>query len=498
MNTLITRGQIIDGSGNEPYIGDVLICGGVIEAVGKVPSTPENTAVIDADGRCVTPGFIDIHRHCDYAAFCADFGEIELAQGITTAVSGSCGLTPYPAAPNLEDTLIPVLGEKPFDILSFKDYKNALARTDLPLNIGAMIGSCAVRAAVKGMSNAPFSKAEAEAACQIVDEAMSEGTFGVSLGIMYLPEFYSSVDEMTQTAAPAARYGGILTAHIRGEGDSLTDSVEEAVSVAQTAGLPLQISHFKSCGPANWKVGLERAIGVVEKARRVHDVTLDAYPYNGGATTVLSLIPPDYPRSGWSDPKMLKSALDRSYKGWDNYVVSLGFDRILIGGVPMSEHPDPYAFLSEILENEGARAGITVMSMSQDDVDTVLSLPYAHVISDALYPADKSSAHPRLYSAFPKIIEDFVCGRHIMTLTQAVHKMTAQPAKRMGIKNRGLLLPGYAADVNVFAAENIRAMSDFTRGGILASGMDIVFVNGEIAWENAKIINKNGLFIERK
>ena len=512
MKTLIKNGLIVDGSGNEPFIGAVLIVDGVIAEIGQMPFTTDDEMVlIDASGRLITPGFVDIHRHADYAALKDGFGEIELAQGITTAVTGACGLTPYPYTSEMSDMLMPILGEKPFTIPSFAEYRDALTARALPINIGGMLGSVSLRAAVKGFINAPFTRTEITAARALVDEALADGALGLSLGLMYQPECFSSIDEIAEIANVAAHYDSVLTAHIRGEGDTLVKSVKEAIQIAKRAGLPLEISHFKSCGTNNWNKEIFKAIKVIETAREHHDITVDFYPYHGGATMLLSLLPPDFPQADWQKPKAIYEALTKEYQGWDNYVLSLGLERIILNALTKREHRDyngksfmeiylkmgikPCELMSKLLTSEAGRVGIIIMSMSPDDVDTVAKLPYASVISDALYHEHSKTAHPRLFSAYPKIIREFVRERKVLTMPEAIRKMSAMPAERLKIRKRGLIKKGYFADLNVFAPEHIRDRSDFHKSGLIAEGMDYVFVNGMLAWENGKIAGKSGRFI---
>jgi len=513
VKTLIQSGLIIDGSGNEPYIGDVLIVDDKISAIGKLPTNAKENAInINANGRVVTPGFVDIHRHADYAVFRDNFGAIELAQGITTAITGSCGLTPYPYSPDMADTLSPVLGEKPHFLVldSFAAYEDALSSQPLPINIGGMIGSCSIRAGVKGLDSTAFTKQEIEIAKHITDDGMAAGALGISLGIMYKPECYSTVQEMAEVSRVAAQYGGTLTAHIRGEGDSLVQSVQEVIDIAQRADLPLQISHFKCCGTENWGKGIYSAIEVINNARKNHQIGVDFYPYAGGATSLLSLLPPEFPRNLWADASALKSALLLKYENWDNYVMSLGFERIVLNSLAKfidyngknvaeicaDSGECPYSVISKVLVGEEGRAGVIVMSMSSEDVDIVAKLPYASVISDALYPQNIQTAHPRTFSAFPKIIRDFVLGRQVLTIQEAIKKMTMLPAQALNIRNRGLLKPGYFADVNIFSPENLKDNSNFTQSGLLAQGVEDVIVNGKLAWTNGQVCGNYGVTIK--
>ena len=239
MRYLIRNGEVIDGTGRRAFASDVLIEDGRIAEIA--PSIAARDAeIIDASGRVVTPGFIDIHRHCDVAPLSdPGFGEIELRQGITTTIVGNCGLTPAPAPMSvrrqLYDYLEPVIGEVSdgvgFD--SFRDYAKAISSLKLPLNMGFLAGVDSVKAAVKGFSSSPYTSDEISRAAAYVDEAMQAGAFGGSLGIMYLPECYSTASEIAQVVSPIAAYDGILSTHIRGEGDSLVDSVEEVLEIAR-------------------------------------------------------------------------------------------------------------------------------------------------------------------------------------------------------------------------------------------------------------------------
>lgn len=522
--TIIKNGIILDGTSNLPYKANIVITNGRITEISeKLPEIiNDSIEFIDAAGRFVTPGFVDIHRHCDYAVLKDDFGTIELSQGITAAITGSCGLTPFPVKKEhkqaLDNLLYPCLGSSSHGELfnNYKSYSNFLHKKTPPIHIGSLIGSCSVRIAVKGFSKSAFSKSEMEQAAALIEEAMCNGALGLSMGIMYVPEYYSTEDELSELARAAARHGGILTAHIRGEGDGLVTSIAEIISIAKKAGIPLQISHFKSCGKQNWNDGIYKAIELIEKERAAGmEINVDFYPYTGGSTTLLSLIPPSFLRASldetWafmSTEKAhieLESMLSRTYEDWDNYLLTLGFERIIITSASLEKNQkfigktlaeiikmgyDPYRFICGIMSEEQGQVGIIVMSMSQLDVDTVAKLPYSFVISDALY-SDTGVPHPRLYASFPKILRDFVKERKVLSLTDAVKKMTSMPAEKMRLINRGKLKEGYAADINIFNLDNIKDNSDFANSKVLSSGMDYVIVGGKTAWKNESLIGIN-------
>lgn len=519
MDTLyIHGGTLYDGTGAPPRQADLLVRGGAIEAVGSGLPAPQGAAKLDATGLVVTPGFVDMHRHCDIAPLRdADFGLLELAQGITTTLAGNCGLAPVPVPPEREreccDFIDPVVGPvcSGLAFATYAAYFAALESVPLPLNMGVLAGAGAIKTCLKGFCDAPYTAAELDAAAAYVAQAMAEGAFGVSLGIMYQPECYSTAEELARMVAPAAKAGGLLTTHIRGEGDSLVSSVREVIHIARLAGIRLHISHFKATGIHNWHDKIYRAIDEIDKARAEGlAVTADFYPYDGGATTLLSLVPPSVLDGGGEatlkrlaapDGKaLLRREINKTHPGWDNMALSIGWDRILISGTSLPQHAayggqsvaalaaqngyeEPSDFVCDLLVQEAGRVGIIVLSMSQDDVDTVARLPYTAVISDALYGGG-ASPHPRLYGSFPKIIRDYVRARGVLTMEEAVHKMTGLPASIVKLPRRGLLKPGFAADINVFDPALLRDNAVYTDARRLATGMGTVLVNGVPVYQN--------------
>ena len=531
MRYLIRNGEVIDGTGRRAFSSDVLIEDGRIAEIA--PSIAARDAeIIDASGRVVTPGFIDIHRHCDIAPLSdPGFGEIELRQGITTTIVGNCGLTPAPAPMSvrrqLYDYLEPVIGEVSdgvgFD--SFGDYAKAISSLKLPLNMGFLAGVDSVKAAVKGFSSSPYTSDEISRAAAYVDEAMQAGAFGGSLGIMYLPECYSTASEIAQVVSPIAAYGGILSTHIRGEGDSLVDSVEEVLEIARSSGVRLNISHFKATGIRNWNSLVFKAIERIEKARAEgFPVTVDFYPYDGGSTTLQSLIPPSVMEN---DPdatlrklstadgrKRFVDALYGDNPGWDNMATSIGWDRVLVCSVLLDEdrymqgrdmkslsedlgYDDPAYFAADLYVKEHGKVGIIVLSMSEADVEAIARLPYSAVISDSLYGG--GNPHPRLFGSFPRFLRLFSRERGIVGYEEAIRKMTMLPAERMGLLDRGRLEPGMTADVLIFRKENFIDNADYSGRNGLATGMDDVLIGGVPVIRNGELVNREqGSFLLRK
>ena len=531
MRTLIQNGTVIDGTGSAGRRADVLVENDVIAEMAP-GIRADADVVLDAQGKTVTPGFVDVHRHCDVAPMLdPEFGKIELAQGITTVVGGNCGLAPVPCSPECRDEMYdfiaPIVGNIPKDMMfgSYRDYAGALAAAPLRLNMGFLAGSGAVKTAVKGFSSKPYTPAETAAAQQHIREAMEVGALGVSLGIMYQPEAYSTEREIADVVRPAAAYDAVLTAHIRGEGDSLVESVREVIRIARDAEMRLNISHFKATGIRNWNRKIFEAIEEIEKARAAgQEVTADFYPYDGGSSLLQSLIPPTllgesnqelYRRLGTREGReLLRREIYKEHEGWDNMAASIGWDRILISSVTRPEHTafsgksiaslaeelgctDPADLVADLMASEEGKVGIIVCSMAQEDVDAIAKLPWTALISDALYGGG-DCPHPRLYGAFPKFIREYVMQRGVLDLPTAIRKMTSVPAGRMGIAGRGLLQPGYKADILVFDPARLCDFATYTNPRQLCTGIDYALVNGTVAWENEQLTQQHSGAVQRR
>lgn len=529
---LITNGVIYDGLGNKPFNGKIYIEDEIIKKVFRegeeeteIKEIEKEAEIIDAQGKAVTPGFIDIHRHCDIQPFYGtDFGKVMLAQGITTTVAGNCGfsMVPVPEKEEKAEEMFtfaePVVGPAYRGIQTYEEYLKALDGLKLPLNFASMLGSGTVKIAVKGFANTAFTEEEMEKATDYIEDALARGAVGVSAGIMYLPECYNSTEDYARMLAPMGKYKVPLCVHIRGEGDSMVDSIKEVIEIGKKVGCPVEISHFKSCGMANWKKEIHRAIALIEGARNEgQDVTCDFYPYEGGSTSLTTMVPPAFvdgdmnlalekmgtPRGG---EEFCKS-LEVQYDDWDNFAITLGWDRILISGVNkksnqkfvgkmVSEAAKEYGFESDgafvawLLHDEDGKVAIINMSMCQEDIDTVAKLPYSNVISDSIY-AVTDTPHPRMYGAFPKVIREYVEERHVLTLEEAIRKMTSQPAARMGIVRRGQIKEGFYADINIFEPKEVKDKATFEEPVRLATGISKCFVNGKLAWQDEKMCNDN-------
>jgi len=519
MRTLIINGLIYDGSGSNPYKKNLVIENDKIAGITDSMDTIADIE-INAEGLVVTPGFIDTHRHCDIAAlYDKNFGELELAQGLTSVIGGNCGLAPVPTVDrsrqDVYDYIEPCLGIAPLEMKmdQFSDYIKALENTSIPIHMGSFMGIGAIKAAVKGYDKTPFTVEEIKLSQNYISEGMQAGAFGLSMGIMYQPECYSTKDEIVRMLSAATPFQRPLTCHIRGEGHNLVPSVKEIIEIANRAELPLNISHFKATGIKNWGKNIHQAIEVVEEARaKGQDITVDFYPYCGGSTTLLSLLPPSIIQNTLEETlkkvatkigkEELKRELYKEHLGWDNMVTSIGWERILISSVTKEKnrefsgrnfyevaiskgYSDPCDFFGDLLVEEQGKVGIIVLSMSQDDVDTVARLPYSMVISDSLY-GKSDCPHPRLYGSFPKVIREYVIERKILTLEKAIHKMTYLPAKRLQISERGMLSVGNYADINIFNLCKLTDHAVYEKPKQLCTGFNYILIDGKIVLDQDK------------
>ena len=527
--TIISGGYIVDGSGSDGFVGDLVIENGTILDIVRGGSGNAGGEVVNAFGKIVCPGFIDMHRHCDVAALRENFGSLELRQGITTCVAGNCGMAPVPnraeTRRQLEDYLLPCLGsfaDEKFS--SHGEYVQRLQSKPLPLNMGFFAGMGALRIAAKGFDSSPYTKAEMERAGSLLADAMSAGAFGLSIGLMYVPEVYSSTEEIA-TLARAMRGKGILVAHMRHETDKLVSAVEEVIAIAKMAGLPLEISHFKAAGRKAWHGVLHSAIELIERERAGGmDLTVDFYPYDCGSSTMMQMIPPSYLAggiekavAGMDKPEnvdRIRKLLEHGEGGWDNLSKTIGWDCTVISAVSLEENrkyigkpvteataesgaEDEAAFVARLLFSEKGKVGIINRSMSQRDIDTIARLPYSSLVSDSLY-GDMKTPHPRLTGAFPRFLRDFVVERKVLSMEEGIRKMTGAPAARLGLRDRGVLARGMKADILVFDPKKFREESDYLKSMPEASGLALCLIDGEKVLEEGRVIRYDAGKYERR
>lgn len=502
---LIRDVRILDGSGGPAFSGSAALSGGKIAAVGDLPAA-EAACVIDGRGRFLTPGFIDIHRHADAALLRPGFGQAELAQGLTTIVNGNCGLSLAPVSgPRREavlEYLAPIVGWTEADFPSLADYRRRANEAPLPLNAGMLAGMGTLRACAAGFRDGALTEGEYHLIHAALEEALSDGALGVSLGLGYAPECFYTTEELIRALAPLRRSGRVITVHMRQEGDGVVEALEEMLAVARALETPVEISHLKAIGPRNWRKAVPRMLQMIAGARAEGlDAACDAYPYPAGSTQLIHVLPPEFQAGGVEaltaalrDPGNRRRMRRRMETGTDfeNIVSLVGFDNIHAISLRLPEHAefegrtladiaarqgrDPYDALFDLLAAERCGPAMIDFFAHQADVEDILRAPFSGVISDATYP--QGLPHPRVYGAFPRLLETCVRHRGVLKLEEAVRKLTRQPAERFGLTGKGRIEAGADADLCLFAPENIHETAAWQSPRQLAEGMDYVFVNG--------------------
>lgn len=507
MDYIIRNGRIVDGTGNPWFTGDVGIKDGITAAVGKLDQEAART--VEAHGRVISPGFIDGHCHSDLMIFDYPQSEIKLRQGVTTEVVGNCGLAPAPyvkhRAEMLKSYVQPVLGktdwEWPWETVG--QYMDHLAASRPSEHLATYVAHGSLRISVMGFDNRPATRDELEQMKQILDEGMRAGAIGLSIGLLYAPGSYTTREELAELCSVLPKHDGLLATHIRGEGNNLIKSVKEVIWIAERAGVPLHISHLKAAGKANWGKVLE-AVELIEDARaRGMDVTCDVYPYNAGSTTLTTVLPPWVLERGiagtldaFRDPalrKRIKDELGQEQTDWDNLVCSTGWQSVIISamhteanrhleGLSIAEIAErrsqhPVDCMMDLLLEEDGRISIVYFHMSEDDVTQVIGYEKALIASDSL-TCETGKPHPRLYGTFPRVFAKYVREKRVLSLEQAVRKLTSFPVQRFKLGKRGLIVPGYIADLVVFDPETIRDTATFEEPRQYPEGISDVWVGG--------------------
>ncbi len=505
---VIYNGSVLDGSGREARRLDVGVKDGKIAALGDLRGA-EASEVIDAAGKTVCPGFLDLHRHADAALFRPDYGDCDLFQGITTIGNGNCGLSlapqagPYEAA--IASYLKPVTGDfAGIPVDSFAKYMAALKARALPVNALMLAGSGTIRASVAGFQKLRLEDEDYSAIHSRLEQALSDGAAGVSLGLGYAPECYYTTEELIHALEPIRNTGTVLSVHMREEAMKLLPSIDEMIHVAKELRVPLQISHLKASGRENWGKLAPQALDRIEKAREEGlDVCCDVYAYTAGSTQLIHILPPEFLQGGPAaittrlrDKAAREKLLDRLQNGrdFDNYVYLVGWENIFVSALKRPEDTkyvgksiaeaagdrDPANFALDLLMENDCEVTMIDFITAEEDIGRILQSPFAYAISDATFPTG-GKLHPRVYGAFSQVIETYVNRRHDLPLAQAVNRMTRRPADRYGLKNKGRIEIGADADVLVFDPVRVHVAATYDRPEQRAEGMDLVLVNGRAA-----------------
>ena len=516
---LIKNGIIADGSGNPTYIGSVGINADTIAAVGKLEATGK--LEIDATGLVVAPGFINMLSWATESLIQNGRSESDIMQGVTLEVFGE-GWSMGPLNKNLKEELqLPTAqGDIIYDIdwNTLDEYLQSLVRRGISPNVASFIGATTVRINHIGYENRAPTDEELNSMKQMVKEAMEDGALGVGSSLIYAPAFYSSTEELIELSKVASEYNGLYISHMRSEGNRLLQGVDELITIANEADIRAEIYHLKMSGKENWNK-YDEVVKKIDSARTSGlSITTNMYTYIAGATGLDASMPPWVQEGGYEkwaerlqDSKIRRRVLKEMTNPtdeWENLMYSAGTpDNLLLVGfkndslrhytgktltqVAKIHGKSPEETAMDLVIADGSRVGTVYFLMSEENIKKQVALPYMSFGSDAssLSPEGvflNSSTHPRAYGNFSRLLGKYVRDEQIISIEEAVRKLTSLPASNLKIKKRGSLSKGYFADLAIFNPETIQDHATFSKPHQLSTGMIHVFVNGEQVLKNGE------------
>jgi len=484
---LLKNGRVVDGTGSPWFRGDVAIKGDVIAAIAPRIEGPA-THVIDVADGVIAPGFIDIHTHARRGIFEVPTAANYVRQGVTTLLEGPDGSSDVPLAP-------------------FLAKLEALQKS---VNIGSFIGQGTIRSRVMGDVNRAATPDELARMRALVEQGMKDGAFGLSTGLFYVPGTFTPTEEVIELARVAGRFGGSHVSHQRDDASKVLDSVKETIAIGEKGGLPTQVTHHKVIGKANWGKSVE-TLRLIDDARaRGVDVTIDQYPYTASSTSIGSALLPAWALEGGrpetlarlKDPpqrakiKTESAAMIRDERGGGDpknvQLANCSWDPSLAGKTladvtkqrdmePTVENAGEAAMW--IVEQGGCQA--IFHAMSDEDLERIIRHPATMIASDGEIPIfGRANPHPRSYGTFARVLAVYVREKKLLTLEDAVRKMTAAPAARLALSDRGVLRPGLKADIAVFDPARVRDLASYVQPHQYAEGFSQVIVNGQAVFES--------------
>ena len=484
---VIRNARVVDGTGSPWYRADLAIRGDQIVRIAPFITEPA-ARVIDAQGQIVAPGFIDIHTHARRGIFEVPTADNYVRQGVTTVIEGPDGGSPLP-------------------IRAFLARLDSLRKS---VNIGTFIGQGSIRSEVIGEVNRQATPDELARMKALVVEGMKDGAFGLSSGLFYVPGTFTATEEVIELARVAGQLGGIYISHMRDEASGLLKSVSETIRIGEEGGLPTQITHHKAVGKANWGNSVE-TLKMVDAARaRGVDATIDQYPYTASATSVAAALLPAWAQEGGNqktlerlrDPatraRIRRESADiiRNERGGGDpknvQMARCAFDSALDGknladitrlrGQEVTI--DNAAEVAMWIVEQGGCQGI-FHAINEEDVQRIMRHPTTMIASDGEIPIfGRGSPHPRSYGTFARVLGVYVRDKKVITLEEAVRKMSAQPAQRLGLTDRGVIKAGMKADLAIFDPAKVRDPATFEKPHAYAEGFSTVIVNGQVVFEN--------------
>jgi N-acyl-D-amino-acid deacylase len=517
-SVVIRGGTIYDGSGGAPFVGDVALKGDKIAYVG--PRAPGRAArVIDASGKAVSPGFINMLSWANESLIADGRGLSDTMQGVTLEVMGE-GDSMGPWTPEMKRRAIKRQGDIKYPIrwTTLGQYLDYMQRKGITPNVASFVGATTVRVHELGEKDVDPTPAQLTRMRALVRQAMKEGAMGVGSSLIYAPATYAETPELAAITTEAAKCGGMYISHMRSEGNKLLEAIDELITISRESGAPAEIYHFKQAGEPNWGK-IDAAIAKVNAARAAGQrITADMYTYTAGATG-LDAAMPTWVQSGgleaWikrmKDPAVrarLVKEMRTPSQDWENLLLLAGSpDRVLLisfknpklkpltgktlAEVAKMRGKSPEETAMDLVIEDGSRVGTVYFLMSEENVKREAALPWMSFGSDEASEAPegvflKSSSHPRAYGNFARVLAEYVRKDRVATLPDAIRRLTSLPATNLSLKQRGWLKPGYYADIVVFDPAKVQDHATFEKPKQLATGVDDVFVNGVQVLKNGR------------
>ena len=527
-DTLIRGGRIIDGTGAPAFVGDVAILDGKLKLLPAGSDVSAKT-VIDATGKCVCPGFIDVHSHADlYFHAPLVHNTAKISQGVTAEIAGQCGLSDFPsrscdealyARHKQEQSRLNILPAEVTD--TFAGYRKYIESVDKVTHIKQLVGHGCIRRAVMGSENRVPTDAELALMKDLLREAMENGAAGLSSGLVYPPGVFTKSPELTELCKVVAEYNGIYTTHMRDEGLGLLESIRETLDTAMEAGCRLNISHLKAMGAPVWGTSAEVLRMIEDAAAKGLDVVYDVYPFTASMTSFQACLPPkehtftrEERTERLKDPairQQIKEALlagesvkFSTLKSLDDVLlidcpVTVQYRGKTVAQVAREQGIDPIDAMLDILAENACATNCVYFTMNEEDLTAFYMNDHAMVCTDGLVHSLTESTHPRGFCAFPQAIDLFVRKKQCISLEKAIYKMTGFPAQWHGFANKGQLKDGYDADVVIFDPETVAPGFTYGENVRLCPGIEKVFVDGLLTYENGALTGVYpGRFIANK
>ncbi len=513
LDIVIKGGHIYDGLGGEAVEADIGIKADLIREIGKIAAS-RGKNVIRARNLAVCPGFIDAHDHTGVEILANPRAESSIRQGITTLVSGNCGISPFPVAEETYEEEKANLKEIYQISLTWRDINSFFSRIEdqgTALNYSSLVGHGAIRGAAMGLNNRPPDAEEMAKMKAMVAENMEGGALGLSTGLVYVPGSFAESDEIVELCKVASYYGGVYATHMRDEGDRVIESLDETIDVARKTGISVQIAHLKVAGERNWGK-IDAALAKIEAAAEEGiSIFCDRYPYIAGSS-YLSYVFPSWAKEGTTeeilarlkDPNMESRLLadlseqEEFFGSWDKVVISsvvtAGNKRfegksVLQGAEETGK--SPFEFMRDIMIEEKNRIMVVLFMMNEENLKRILAHPFVGVGTDgrALAPygvLSQGKPHPRRYGTFPRVLGKYVREEKIVPMPEMVKKMTSMPAQKFGFTGRGVLTTNTYADIVIFDEDRVTDVATWTDPHRYPEGIEIVIVNGKIVIERGK------------